>query len=246
MNVLSRGSLVVVILAGTIATAFASVQVQVTYTGDNVVSGFYKDGSAPQLVGDFQQVTNWRDPQTMTVDLGSNHVYQLIFRVYNNESEGQVFGGAGNPAGFLAEVKGLVASGSLVTSSAWQYAIDPGQGVGNPTWADLNWSQAKAWPYLDGNPDGGDARNGGNNIWNNILGGAIPDISTDAQWIWGDKNGTELGSHENPDAENWLFIRTTITTGVGAAVPEPATMVIWSLLGALGIAIGCWRRPKAA
>ena len=118
MNVFLRGLFVVVILAGMFGTAFASVQVQVTYTGDNVVAGFYKDGSDPQAVGGFQPVTNWRDPQTMTVDLDSGHTYQLIFRVYNNESEGQVFGGSGNPAGFLAEVTGLVASGSIVTSSA--------------------------------------------------------------------------------------------------------------------------------
>jgi hypothetical protein len=30
------------------------------------------------------------------------------------------------------------------------------------------------------------------------------------------------------------------------AVPEPSTLLIWSLLGALGIAIGWWRRRKAA
>ena len=30
------------------------------------------------------------------------------------------------------------------------------------------------------------------------------------------------------------------------AVPEPATLIIWSLLGGLGIAIGRWRRRKAA
>jgi hypothetical protein len=28
--------------------------------------------------------------------------------------------------------------------------------------------------------------------------------------------------------------------------PEPATIVIWSLLGAVGIATACWRRRKAA
>ncbi len=31
-----------------------------------------------------------------------------------------------------------------------------------------------------------------------------------------------------------------------SAVPEPATLVIWSLLGALGVSIGWWRRRKAA
>jgi hypothetical protein len=29
-------------------------------------------------------------------------------------------------------------------------------------------------------------------------------------------------------------------------VPEPSTLIIWSLLGSLGISIGWWRRRKAA
>jgi hypothetical protein len=29
-------------------------------------------------------------------------------------------------------------------------------------------------------------------------------------------------------------------------VPEPATIIVWSLLGCLGIAVGCWRRWRAA
>jgi hypothetical protein len=32
-------------------------------------------------------------------------------------------------------------------------------------------------------------------------------------------------------------------TGV---IPEPASLIVWSLLGALGIGLGCWRRRKAA
>ena len=30
-----------------------------------------------------------------------------------------------------------------------------------------------------------------------------------------------------------------------ANIPEPATIVVWSLLGGLGIAISCWRRKRA-
>jgi len=32
----------------------------------------------------------------------------------------------------------------------------------------------------------------------------------------------------------------------GGAVPEPSTMAVWSLLGALGITVGWWRRRRAA
>ena len=34
--------------------------------------------------------------------------------------------------------------------------------------------------------------------------------------------------------------------GATASIPEPSTLIIWSLLGGLGIAFGYWRRRKAA
>jgi fibro-slime domain-containing protein len=39
---------------------------------------------------------------------------------------------------------------------------------------------------------------------------------------------------------------TSIVLQQPATVPEPATIIIWSLLGALGMTIGWWRRRKAA
>ena len=33
---------------------------------------------------------------------------------------------------------------------------------------------------------------------------------------------------------------------VGTAVPEPSTLIIWSSLGAVGIAASLWRKRKAA
>ncbi len=32
----------------------------------------------------------------------------------------------------------------------------------------------------------------------------------------------------------------------GSSVPEPTALIVWSLLGSLGIALGWWRRRKAA
>ena len=37
----------------------------------------------------------------------------------------------------------------------------------------------------------------------------------------------------------------TATDSGGGAIPEPTTLVIWSLLGTLGIVVGWWRRRKA-
>ena len=51
---------------------------------------------------------------------------------------------------------------------------------------------------------------------------------------------------------NWGYGETTGSTdgstaaSAGSTVPEPATLIIWSLLGALGIGVGWWRRRKAA
>ncbi len=38
--------------------------------------------------------------------------------------------------------------------------------------------------------------------------------------------------------EKYLWLRATITTGL----PEPSTLIIWSLLGAAGMGLSVWRR----
>ncbi len=155
------------------------------------------------------------------------------------------FGDPGNPAGFLAQLTGPVASDTdpdtMLTSGAWSYAVDPGKGSGDVNWSSLTWSQAFTQAY-----EGANAYNGGSNIWSSVA-GKLTGISGDAQWIWGDKNGVDLGPANNPDPENWLFIRTTITIGAEPAttiIPEPATMIVWSLLGASWLGIRVWRRGR--
>jgi hypothetical protein len=39
---------------------------------------------------------------------------------------------------------------------------------------------------------------------------------------------------------------TQLSATISSSVPEPATLLIWSLLGGCGIAIGRWRRKRAA
>ena len=180
----------------------------------------------------------------MSVTLLPDHNdYQLIFRVYNDTTTQP---SNSNPAGFLAQVTaqvaGQITSGAdtLLTSSSWSYAVDPLQGVGDNTdWAALQWHSAETWAI-----GGNDASNGGNNIWSSVNGRPIAGISSAAQWIWGSKNGDGLFSNGVDDPQNWLFIKTTISTGsdAGAPVPEPATILVWSLLGAASwLGMRVWR-----
>ena len=41
------------------------------------------------------------------------------------------------------------------------------------------------------------------------------------------------------------MMATFTVTDLGS-VPEPATIIVWSLLGSLAIAVGWWRRKRAA
>jgi len=113
-----------------------------------------------------------------------------------------------NPAGFLAEISGNV-TGDLLTGVSWDYAVyDPN----NPAPSDfdaLTWSAATA--YLPNKTP--------NWPWSRTVGG----ISTDSYWIW---DGTNASG-----ADEKLWIRGIVTT---AAVPEPTTLLIWTVLGILG------------
>ena len=66
---------------------------------------------------------------------------------------------------------------------------------------------------------------------------------------------TVFGSNLSGDTVQWapscgndeLFLQVDILSGPpNDPVPEPASLVIWSLLGGLGIAVGCYRRRKRA
>ncbi len=82
MKLAIRSMLIVTILAAALGTALGAVQLQATYTGDNVVAAFYKDGLAPQAVDGFVPVTNWRNPATTSFTLDSGaHVRPDISRV---------------------------------------------------------------------------------------------------------------------------------------------------------------------
>lgn len=221
-----------------VSVAQASITLNVTYTADNVVSAFYKNGGSPIAI-DISGLQNngiWQQSTTATLSgLNYGTAYTLYFQVKNVEDRDLFFGNAGNPAGFLAEIRGP-ATGNTLSSSGWEWALDTTQGTAGaapPTSG--TWSGATQWGYLSSDPTNsgaGSSLNGGNNIWKNAVNGPIQGISTSAHWIWSNRNGTQLAG--DYVGENYLWLRTTVTT----AVPEPASLAIWSLIavGAAGVA----------
>lgn len=223
-----------------VTMARASITANVTYTGDNRVLAMYLQEAAdtPQAIDISGQVNNddWTLASSVSLSgLNPGTSYTLYFQVRNN----RWFGQSGNPAGFLAEISGDV-QGKLLTSTDWQWTADPLWGLpfSPPTTA---WENAVEWGYLASdptNPDAGSSLNGGNNIWGNILGGPIADISTDARWIWSDHNGIELVCKNK--GENFIWLRTTINT----TAPEPASAIVWCCLPLVMLAGGMTRRLR--
>jgi hypothetical protein len=229
--------------------AAASVTVNVTYTADNVTAAVVEDGSSPEFYSPGANAANWKQADTLALTLEGQDTYQVIFRVNNDTTVSapghqggtQYAPGNNNPAGFLAQITGAIEGGQLLSSSLWEYAIDDGT-----TPADFNsltWHLATAWGWTaSGNT--GSPYNGGTNIWTSNNGGPISGISTSAQWIWGPHNGIQLGDSQYA-AENYLWIRATIATQSGIIVPEPATILVWSLLGAASwLGMRVWRQGR--
>ncbi len=44
---------------------------------------------------------------------------------------------------------------------------------------------------------------------------------------------------------NWIIANAVPEPATSSTVPEPATLIIWSLLGSLAVGLGRWRRGKA-
>lgn len=228
-----------------ISQAQANVHVETYFTADNVTSAFYQDGAASQPIEIFGgNLSEWRTPKYASLDLPTlptAHTYQLVFRVQNIEAENLLYGDPWNVGGFLAEIH---VSGTGVTNpqilskggagSGWKWALDTGD---TSDFNSLTWTDATAWAYM---PYGGgtSAKNGGYNVWGYINGGPVPYISTNAEWIWGSKNGVDLGTHTNPDPQNFLWIKTTITV---QPVPEFSTFPMLSIAAVSGI-VFAWRR----
>jgi hypothetical protein len=74
-----------------------------------------------------------------------------------------------------------------------------------------------------------------------VLSRTVYGPSGDARWGY-----VGFGDMTNDPGVNSLYeVESVQFADLGAAVPEPTTLIIWSLLGAIAIVVG-WRRRKAA
>lgn len=203
--------------------AMASVQVDVTFTGDNVARGFLQNGTDVQefTLGSSNRF-NWKKADTVSLNLLPSESYQIVFNVLNVGEPN-----SGNPAALLAQITGDMLGGPISTSSSWQIAAyDPNVQVTDfnaSTWSD-------AIPAMGGT-NYPQSFNGGHNIWKNNSGAAIAGISSSADWIWDGTTGSQTTSG--------LWLRTTIET-----VPEPGSILVWSLIGLTVLGGVYWRRRK--
>jgi len=201
------------VLLAAMATLVGGVEaragtVTVTYTGDNVVEAFYKNGAAPVSVPLGANPDNWRAPDTTSLTLSNDASYQFIFRVRNDGNFS-----SDNPAGFLAQISGDIVGGLVVSDTSWEVA--PWTGSVPTDFSTLAWTDATSW-----------GTNGGSNIWTNVNGKKpLTGISTSAHWLWTDKN---FAQGNVPEA----WFRASVTT---TAVPlPPAALAGFGLLGLLG------------
>ena len=91
---------------------------------------------------------------------------------------------------------------------------------------------------------------------NGVSIGRVPDMSGVYGW-WDDQHmpfssslllpsGNIVGFTSGwiPDYDDYLF--RNVRLEVTPTVPEPSTLIVWSLLGASGVTLGWWRRRKRA
>jgi hypothetical protein len=201
------------------------VEATVTYTADNVIGAWYKDGAAPEALTLGSNANNWQIADSLTINLDPGENYEIIFQVLNSGSPG-----AGNPGAFLGQIVSADPMiGTFLSSASWDVAIPAGTVSDLST---LTWMAATEYAYnsgawIDHIADGPTANS--NSIWYDVKGGPILGISGDAIWIWGPDNFDESNAPGDNDS---VFIRATITT---TSVPEPSTLLLLGT-GLIGLA----------
>ena len=137
--------------------------------------------------------------------------------------------GAPSPSNAAYNANGV--SVSLTRGSAFDFDGAYFTGWGNPNGTEVfNSSTITVEGYLDGS----------------LVGSVTMNLATDKyDWLAANfKNVNELRFlNDGQDGHWWLMDDFTYGS---SPVPEPATIIVWSLLGGLCLSIGWWRRRRAA
>ena len=194
------------------------VEVEVTYTADNITGSWFQNGGSPTSLPLGPNANEWWNADTQTLNLDINHNYQLIWQTKNSSSS------SSGPGGFLAEITSPVPieGSSLLSSANWEIFVQYGSLETPANFDLLAWSAATEW-----------GQNNGSAFWRKVAG-----IHDDAQWIWGPDN---FDMPKAPGPNDAVFIRAMVHP-----TPVPSAMLLLST-GLLGLeAIRRTRRKKKA
>jgi len=117
------------------------------------------------------------------------------------------------------------------------------------TWVTWTGCNVQLEPLANGDFSSMYAILGGGSYWPNS---SVPSFYANVNWdlvYIGDSDAPFDGSgfgQADVQCNNNEFMSVATPEGYAGCVPEPTTLIIWSLLGGLGITIGWWRRRKVA